>query len=840
MKVKNGLNRYPFLSMITFLALMHIGHLTVPIWANRSPYTPTDYFLFECLASTAATLLSNGQKWSPNNNSNFEYYPYHEVSKASQISGDPKSPQSLYACIVRKQSSFTFTVSSIGMHFIRLHFYPTSYEGLNMSKALFSVSVANYTLLRTSESSYSSNPSDAKYIIKEFCINVDDSVINVTFTPSRNSSGAYGFVNKIEIVSMPQDIYYVRRGDDQLPFIGHHSKFFTGNSIALEMMYRLNVGGHSIYAEDDTGMLRAWSEDFSFLINQITDTIHPKVNIKYSLSVPAYIAPQQIYATARTMEDNGHCNMTWLFPLDGSFYYLVRLHFCEVMKDIWQDNQRVFQVYLNDQIVENYADVIHWSGGVGVPVYRDYIVNVTRNSQEMFLSLALKSTESLNGPILNGLEIFKLSDHAYNLAGPFPFGQRTHPFGMSNRLLQNHPKTVFIPFYTLVALTFLCYIFLQFLIRWFPFHSNLQRRTFKLASSDHCRYFTLVEIKSATNNFSDTNLIGAGGFGKVYKGYIDGGATSIAIKRGSPTSHQGLHEFHTEITILTKLKHNNLVSLIGYCVDEKEMILVYEFMARGTLRDHLYNTQNPPLQWKERLKICIGAARGLHYLHADAKQTIIHRDVKTTNILLDESWVAKVSDFGLSKFGPKIMSCTHVSTAVKGSFGYMDPEYYRCQKLTEKSDVYSFGVVLMEVLCVRPAVLPMVMEEEEDKLEQANLAEWALHCHQLGTLHHIIDPFLKEKIDPECFKTFVELAKKCLAGRGCERPTMGDVLWYLELAQQQQEANTVEEKTCIEMSTRTASEEFVTIDIQYCAGGIGNSNPTLGAEFSELMDPVGR
>ncbi|KAI8032119.1 Receptor-like protein kinase FERONIA [Camellia lanceoleosa] len=128
----------------------------------------------------------------------------------------------------------------------------------------------------------------------------------------------------------------------------------------------------------------------------------------------------------------------------------------------------------------------------------------------------------------------------------------------------------------------------------------------------------------------------------------------------------------------------------------------------------------------------------------------------------------------------------------------------------------------------------MVVEEEEDKLEQANLAEWALHCHQLGTLHHIIDPFLKEKIDPECFKTFVELAKKCLAGRGSERPTMGDVLWYLELAQQQQEANTVEEKTCI------ASEEFVTIDVQYCACGIGNSNATLGAEFSELMDPVGR
>jgi serine/threonine protein kinase len=230
------------------------------------------------------------------------------------------------------------------------------------------------------------------------------------------------------------------------------------------------------------------------------------------------------------------------------------------------------------------------------------------------------------------------------------------------------------------------------------------------------------------------------------------------------------------------------------------LILVYEFMEMGTLRDHLYHTDGSSekssslseLSWNQRLEICIGAASGLDYLHAQGGR-IIHRDVKSTNILLDKDYVAKVADFGLSKSGPPDpINCT---MSVKGSFGYLDPEYLATQQYTEKSDVYSFGVVLFEVLCARPPIDNSLPSEEQC------LADWAMQLHREGELEKIIDPVLVGKIKPTSLRKFSETAANCLKQNGTERPSMRQVLYDLQYAQQLQETQEPAEVTGTNVSS---------------------------------------
>uniref|UniRef100_A0A2P2JA30 non-specific serine/threonine protein kinase n=1 Tax=Rhizophora mucronata TaxID=61149 RepID=A0A2P2JA30_RHIMU len=806
--------------VLVFLCLISGTHLILA--AN---YVPKDKILLDCGATSDLT-DSDGKKWVSDKGSKF-LSSSGSSSTSPASSQDPAVPQVPYmtARVFRSNFTYTFPLPS-GRVFVRLHFYPSSYNGLNASDALFSVTAGSYTLLNNFSVSQTTEALTFAFIVKEYSINVDDGSLNVTFSPASSSSDSYAFVNGIEMVSMP-DIY--SSTDGTLPIVGQSASGTIDNSTALESAYRLNVGGNDISPSDDTGMLRSWSDDQLYIYGAaygVSVSAEPNVTISYPAGMPSYVAPLNVYSTARSMGPNAQVNakynLTWIFSVDSGFSYLVRLHFCEISGEITKRNQRVFDIFLNNQTAFSGADVVAWAGGSnGVPVYKDFLVLVPGGKPQQDLWLALHpDTDRITGSeyyeaILNGVEIFKLSNTDGNLAGPNPLPAPKRDIidpslvrtSSGSSFSEKKKITVGGAVGAAIVLIFAIGIFVVYRHRrygkeasgsdgpsnWLPLsmygnsHSAGSAKTNTTGSyasslpSNLCRHFSFAEINAATNNFDEALLLGVGGFGKVYKGEIDGGTMKVAIKRGNPLSEQGVHEFQTEIEMLSKLRHRHLVSLIGYCEENCEMILVYDYMAYGTLREHLYKTQKPPLPWKQRLEICIGAARGLHYLHTGAKYTIIHRDVKTTNILLDEMWVAKVSDFGLSKTGPTL-DHTHVSTVVKGSFGYLDPEYFRRQQLTDKSDVYSFGVVLFEILCARPALNPTLPKE------QVSLAEWAAHCFKKGILDQIVDPYLKGNIALECFKKFAETAMKCVADQGIDRPSMGDVLWNLEFALQLQES----------------------------------------------------
>lgn len=288
------------------------------------------------------------------------------------------------------------------------------------------------------------------------------------------------------------------------------------------------------------------------------------------------------------------------------------------------------------------------------------------------------------------------------------------------------------------------------------------------------RNFSFEELRKYSNNFSETNDIGSGGYGNVYRGVLPTGEL-IAIKRAQQGSMQGGLEFKTEIELLSRVHHKNVVSLIGFCFDRGEQMLVYEFVPNGSLMESLSGKTGIRLDWVRRLKVALGAARGLAYLHELANPPIIHRDIKSSNILLDERLNAKVADFGLSKpmGDSETGHLTHVTTQVKGTMGYMDPEYYMTQQLTEKSDVYSFGVVMLELLTGRRPIEKgkYVVREVRTALDRAK------YLYNLGEL---LDSSIGLDTTLKGLDRFVDVALKCVEENGSDRPTMGEVVKEIE------------------------------------------------------------
>ncbi|GER56530.1 protein kinase family protein [Striga asiatica] len=809
--------------------------------SSLAQFTPTDNHLIACGSQQNVTFT--GQTYIPD--SSQSSFSLKSSGNSITATSNSTAPFPIYqsARIFTSTASYKFNIRQQGRHWVRLYFYPI--PGRNLTSASISVVTEDFVLLHN----FSFATYNGTYFSKEYAVNVTSNSLSVNFIPGNNS---LAFINAIEVVSLPDDLI-----PDQADGFGPYTRISGISGLALETVYRLNMGGPLLTPQNDT-LGRTWENDVKYLhVNSsaVNVSVDPS-NIKYGQSVTPQIAPNYVYATAQNMGDANvidvNFNITWVLKVDPGFSYLVRFHFCDIVSKSL--NRLVFNVYANAELAIGGLDLSNQAGDLDAPYYRDFVVELPSNSSVLTVSVGPDTNTDFINAILNGLEVMKMSNEARSLTGSLPVDTLlVLPHKKNNKSLVVVGSAAGAAAAAgAVVFIGLCLVCLR--ARGpkagrpsVPLHGNSLTVT-KTSGTASCvsmgtpslgRCFTFQEIMDATNNFDEGLLLGVGGFGRVYRGTLEDGCTRVAVKRGNPRSEQGLAEFRTEIEMLSKLRHRHLVSLIGYCDERSEMILVYEYMANGPLRSHLYGSGLPPLLWRQRLEICIGAARGLHYLHTGATRSVIHRDVKTTNILLDEGFTAKVADFGLSKAGPDLDQ-THVSTAVKGSFGYLDPEYFRRQQLTEKSDVYSFGVVMVEVLCARPALNPVLPRE------QVNIAEWAMTWQRKGMLEHVMDKSLVGKVNLASLKKFGETAEKCLAEHGVDRPSMGDVLWNLEYALQ------LEETTSALMEPEDNSTNHIPLgrfdnSVSMIEGGHSISGTdddgedvATSAVFSQLVNPRGR
>ncbi|EPS59398.1 hypothetical protein M569_15409, partial [Genlisea aurea] len=319
--------------------------------------------------------------------------------------------------------------------------------------------------------------------------------------------------------------------------------------------------------------------------------------------------------------------------------------------------------------------------------------------------------------------------------------------------------------------------------------ASVPRSEGEILQSSNLKSFSFGYLKSATRNFRPDSMLGEGGFGSVFKGWIDDHAPAaaasaasnhvvVAVKRLNQDGWQGHKEWLAEINYLGQLRHSNLVKLIGYCLEDDHRLLVYEFMPKGSLENHLFRRGSyfQPLSWSLRMKISLGAAKGLAFLHS-AETKVIYRDFKTSNILLDSNYNAKLSDFGLARDGPTDDK-SHVSTRVMGTYGYAAPEYLSTGHLTAKSDVYSFGVVLVEILTGKKAI------DKNRPPGEHNLVEWAKpYLGNKRRVLSVVDGRLEGQYSVATVAKTGSLALQCLSTDPRTRPNMEEIVNALEQLQ---------------------------------------------------------
>ncbi|XP_062166485.1 probable LRR receptor-like serine/threonine-protein kinase At1g67720 isoform X1 [Alnus glutinosa] len=347
------------------------------------------------------------------------------------------------------------------------------------------------------------------------------------------------------------------------------------------------------------------------------------------------------------------------------------------------------------------------------------------------------------------------------------------------------------------------------------------------AHTEAANCFTFSEIEDATRKFE--KKIGSGGFGVVYYGKMED-EKEIAVKVLTSNSYQGKREFSNEVTLLSRIHHRNLVQFLGFCQEGERSMLVYEFMHNGTLKEHLYGplTREQSINWIKRLEVAEDAAKGIEYLHTGCVPAIIHRDLKSSNILLDKHMRAKVSDFGLSKLA--VDGASHVSSIVRGTVGYLDPEYYISQQLTDKSDVYSFGVILLELISGQEAI-----SNESFGVNCRNIVQWAKLHIESGDIQGIIDPSLHDEFDIQSMWKIAEKALMCVQPHGHMRPSISEVLKEIQDAISiEKEAVAAREGNSDEMSRNSLHSS-----LNACSMDLGGADNYLSLDES-IARPAAR
>ncbi|XP_038686565.1 probable leucine-rich repeat receptor-like serine/threonine-protein kinase At3g14840 isoform X2 [Tripterygium wilfordii] len=459
-----------------------------------------------------------------------------------------------------------------------------------------------------------------------------------------------------------------------------------------------------------------------------------------------------------------------LSPLSLTYYgfclrkgkYTVDLHFAEIMFTAEKENisvgRRIFDVYIQGTRVLKDFNIEDEADGLGKATVKNFPAEVNNDTMEIRFHWAGKGTtgipvKGVYGPLISAISVTHV-----DYKPPSEGGKSGTPIGIVVGIIAAVASVVIL------------------VLASFWWKGCLKRKDavgLDLKGLDlQTGSFTLRQIKAATKNFDAANKIGEGGFGPVYKGFLSDGAV-IAVKQLSSKSKQGNREFVNEIGMISALQHPHLVKLYGCCIEGNQLLLVYEYMENNSLARALFGPDEYRLKlnWPTRLKICIGIARGLAFLHEESRLKIVHRDIKATNVLLDKDLNPKISDFGLAKLDEE--DNTHISTRIAGTYGYMAPEYAMRGYLTDKADVYSFGVVALEIVSGRSntSYLP--------KGESFFLLDWALVLKEEGKLLELVDPRLGSEYKIDEVMTMINVAFLCTNSAPALRPSMSTIVSIL-------------------------------------------------------------